>query len=139
MGVSRKEAWPVSRRVLLLMMMLRARGKCTVLASQANDDWTNRWRARTAGRCWIHSTMQCETESGKRVVEASVSELARRPACVQGHTGALTSARRRRRFGTSGLADRRRLDFYRTLVLRRSRDNTLACRILLMGTCSTRV
>ena len=40
MAVSRKEAWPVSRGVLLLLL---ATGKFTVLASQANDDWTNRY------------------------------------------------------------------------------------------------
>jgi len=39
MVVSREEAWPVSRGVLLLL----AQGKFTVLASQANDDWTNRY------------------------------------------------------------------------------------------------
>lgn len=37
--VSRKEAWPISGVLLFLQ------DKCTVLASQANDDWTNKFRA----------------------------------------------------------------------------------------------
>jgi hypothetical protein len=38
--VSRKEAWPISGVVVLFLQ-----DKCTVLASQANDDWTNKYRA----------------------------------------------------------------------------------------------